>query len=168
MMTNEGPVWLLREFTPKHSLSWGGLAAIAKISDYDVVVLTALELQFEEDGDVFGKTRVIRFPYDDEASWVASAGFRESLVHNAREVASALREAGRKGEAYRLLVTCAEGYNRSALFLARVYYELTGLPGFLLVREIRAQRRQALFRDAFREWVEEWPPFQAPALGFEL
>lgn len=96
---------------------------------------------------------VLRLPYDDDGAAMAN----EALKRRICEVASVLAYRIQVGNPYgRVLITCAEGYNRSALVAARVLHEITGWSGDQCIRAVREQRPEALFRAAFREWAESW------------
>lgn len=139
-------------------LAWGGLwaAGTALERGFDTLVLCADEHQFEDETERSTGLRLVREPYDDDGLLVARPDFQEKIFSRGRHLAEDFRAAWARGESRRMLITCAQGYNRSALLTARVYWELTGYPGFLIVAAIRKQRPQALFREAFREWIESW------------
>jgi protein-tyrosine phosphatase len=104
---------------------------------FDAVVLTAMELQ-----NLPLKCQVIRAPLDDA---VPSREEIKTAMRAAREV-YALRRAGK-----RVLVTCAQGVNRSALVVALVLM-MHGLPAERAIRRIRALRKapiQPLSNQAF-------------------
>lgn len=144
-------------------LGWGGVAALGSLEvlRINMLVLTAQELLEEEsayDEAEFKRLglSVYRFGYDDDSVLMASDSFKASLCEHAVSIAGEFGRRASEGPPPRCLVTCAGGYNRSGLMLARIYHELTGYPGHLIVHEIRKRRPLALHRQAFREWVETW------------
>ena len=98
---------------------------------FDAVVLTAMEIQ-----NLPLKCQVIRAPLDDA---VPTKNEIKTAMRAAREVYK-LRRTGKK-----VLVTCAQGVNRSALVTALVLM-MHGLPADRAIRRIRALRKGAPMR----------------------
>lgn len=162
LVTDEPTHWVLKEWERTgQRLAWGSMLAAEKARElgYNVVVLCATGAQYPE----WSTTRdleIVRFPFDDDGKLMASDHFTARLCEMARGLASRFHLCALTppcdAPRVRMLVTCAMGYNRSALVAARVLHEITGYPGFLCVRHVRELRPQALHREAFRDWAETW------------
>ena len=117
-----GP-WLAQGSVPPH-----GVYGIP----FDVIVLAAIEHQ---DIDLPGY-HVIRVPLDDSALAQRvgpSKVDRMRIRHTAREIADRIRHRER------VLVTCAQGRNRSGVLAGLALRDL-GLPGAEAARRIRLAR----------------------------
>lgn len=105
---------------------------------FDVVVLCAREYQPSERS--FSGVRVIRAPFEDgKVTPVIEATAREA----ARHVVSAIN----RGQ--RVLVTCAQGRNRSGLVVARALEKLSGAPAHLIIDHVKRLRPYALTNQSF-------------------
>lgn len=147
--------YVLREWPDGRALAWGSshAAEACKALGFNVLVLTASGCQFIEHD--FGEgVEVVRLPYEDDGAAMADERLKARIVEVAKRLAWRLRPL--RLPPARVLVTCAMGFNRSALVAARVLHEATGIPGFLCAHEIRKVRPGALSRQAFREWAESW------------
>jgi len=113
------------------------------------VVLCAKELQMHD--GAFGATKVLRCPLDDTTRLDELAGvynFPSSVVTTAALVADAI--ARRK----KVLVTCAQGLNRSGIVVAATLLLLTDWPRQTIVDKMRARRsKHVLFNPLFESCV---------------
>lgn len=133
-------------------LAWGNryINLQAKSLGYNVLVLTA-DTHQDQDGSV-ARTGInlLYYPTVDDAWLAEQPFFRKGVIDRAKTLATGVRNG------HRVLITCAEGYNRSALLAARVLFELKGWSGISILAAVRQLRPQALFNAGFREWVLEW------------
>jgi len=111
---------------------------------FDLLVLAAQEYQPEE--RMFHGVRVLHAPMDDAT---LSSGEWIQAVRVARQVAQAVR----RGKT--VLVTCAQGRNRSGLIVAVTLHLLTGESGGRIIRGIQARRRNALTNESFVRRLEQ-------------
>jgi hypothetical protein len=153
------------------NLFQGGLDSYSLLtSNVDVLALCAGELQFDgkpgqsiwiggpatEDTSVayferLPGTAVLRCPMDDYKWPLGPAGQRQwRMVWNtAGKVAKAV-QAGK-----RVLVTCAEGRNRSGLVNAVALHQLTGWDGEKCIQHIKFRRPRALDNPWFCSKIRE-------------
>lgn len=114
----------------------------------DTLVLCAAELQPPD--ALYPGIEVLRCPFDDfdveptpallvDVSWMA------------RSVVQRLRRG------MRVLVTCAQGLNRSGFVVAHVLTKLNGQSGSDAIRWIQRRRKGALFNRAFVRALERIP-----------
>jgi protein-tyrosine phosphatase len=122
--------------------------AALKERGFDVLVLTAREYQPPD--VAFPGVRVLRAPLDDEERPLSEEE-RISVIRTAREAASALEEGKR------VLVTCAQGRNRSGLLSAIIAHMTTGAPGWRCAEIVSERRPGALTNRAFRRTMEMIP-----------
>lgn len=152
-MTEEPDHWLLHD-DPLNGgkLAWGTKRAAVQTRQlgFDIVVLMADTFQ-DNDGVIAASgVEIYRWPTIDDA-WLGEQPFwRKGIQRQARTLA-VLVTSGRN-----VLVTCAEGYNRSAVLAAATLHELTGWSGITVLHRIKSLRLEALFNDGFREWVLSW------------
>lgn len=127
---------------------------------FDVIVLSAEELQpesAEEARVVFPGVEVVCAPLDDVDP------ITPAIIRVANEAADYVARKVRLGR--RVLVTCAQGKNRSGLISALTLVRLRGISGkeaALVVREARLPAAKALTNPAFSAYLESLP---APRRG---
>lgn len=114
----------------------------------DVLVLCAEELQHraEEPGLI-----VLRCPLRDDGSAFTQREWNRAVRTSDAVVDLLLRRK-------RVLVTCAQGRNRSGLVSGIVLYRLTTLSGEQIVRYIQDRRPGALTNDDFAAALFSLPP----------
>lgn len=113
-------------------------------SGFDAVVLSAMEIQ--PSAADFPGVRVIRARLDDSGTPISRREWDEA-VRAASEATAIHRRGGR------VLVTCAQGRNRSGLVAAVMLHQLSGDSGAHVVSYIQRTRRApggpALTNDSF-------------------
>jgi protein-tyrosine phosphatase len=106
---------------------------------FTALVLCAVELQGLSCAGVY----TIKCPlYDHEGYVLDEDGF--TLAKTTSYVVARACQDG-----HRVLVTCAQGYNRSGLVTALTLFRLTGKPIMECVRDVRKARPGALGNDSF-------------------
>lgn len=131
------------------NLGWGSRLACARTHElgYNRLVVTAdttLPSMIPPDVEHY------RWHLIDDAFMVTLPSFQEKIEVYGQRLAAHIRAGDR------VLITCAEGYNRSALLAARTLWELKGWAGITIVAAIKERRPSALFNMGFREWIESW------------
>lgn len=122
-------------------------AAVA-LAHFDVLVLCAEELRPIQQPQQFPGVEVLYCPIDDPDPRVRNrmdGADWQKAVWTARQVASRIRQDKR------VLVTCAQGINRSGLVCAMVVHMLTKRPGDLCVQHVKRARPGALRNPLFVE-----------------
>lgn len=114
-------------------------AKSVRLAGMDVLVLCAVEVQPPE--VALRGISAIRCPMTDDGT-MNEQQWRQA-AQCARDVAGLVRQG------YRVLVTCAQGRNRSALVSGIALHLLTGHPGWECVEYIRRRRPGALTNEAF-------------------
>ncbi len=135
--------------------------ALLRDLGFDVVVLCAEELQTPDDFSVAGinpppdlvEVGVYRCPLDD-------ARLTEAEASRAHSASVALARMHREGK--RILVTCAQGRNRSGLVAALTMRLLLGCTGSHAASIVRMVRPRALTNHWFRDYLDGLP---APSLA---
>lgn len=117
-----------------------GLAA-----KFDILVLAAVELQ--PSVDMFPGIKVLRCPIDDRDPP------RKGDIEQARECARDVTWWVRNG--YRVLVTCAQGRNRSGLIVGLTLRQLIGSGGRRVLALVRHRRKDALTNKAYAREVRD-------------
>ena len=118
------------------------------IRQFDVIVLCAREIQPRAQ-DLPGHLTVLRLPIDDGPDLTDREKF--DVCQTAKSVARYVRN-GR-----RVLVTCAQGRNRSGIVSACAVHLLTGLSGSACIRVVRKARLNALTNPYFVKHLEMLP-----------
>lgn len=150
-VTTEPSHWLLHVHSTGARLAWGSRHAnwFAKQLGFSVLVLTADE--YRDDGALAATgVHVVHYPSVDDAWLAEQPFFRKGIIDRGKLVASAVAQG------HHVLVTCAEGYNRSALLAARAMHELTGRSGEEILVEVKKRRPEALFNMGFVDWIRSW------------
>lgn len=114
---------------------------------FDVVVLCAMEIQ--PPSSAFVGVEVLHYGIDD-------GPVTAELWSRAKRAARAVAHRIRKGK--RVLVTCAQGRNRSGLVVALALRELTGRSGHRIVAHVRSLRTNALANPYFVRALEAGAP----------
>jgi len=123
-----------------------------------VLALCAIELQ--PPATNFTGVQVLRCPLHDTYDPL-TADERVMLQRIATHLAAAVR-GGKK-----VLVSCAQGINRSGLLTALTLRELTGMSGLDAVRLIRRKRPGALSNESFVALLEALPGKTVEAGDFQ-
>ena len=110
-----------------------------KPRSFDVLVLCAMELQ--QRPDELG-LRTLRCPLNDDGTPMTRREWHNA-VRTADEVVQLLLRGAR------VLITCAQGRNRSGLVAGIVLYRTSGLSGAECVRHIQQRRPGALTNEHF-------------------
>jgi len=131
---------------------------------FDVLVLTATEHQ--KSSVYYPDVRVIHAPNDDSSERPLTQHKLQSAARAAVQVAKAVR-VGQK-----VLVTCAQGMNRSGFVTAMALHLLYGVSGDQAIRWVRAKRRNGYdgyrplsngqFNEILRRLPAEAPKLPAP------
>lgn len=129
----------------------GGVSSLTEASQFDLVVLCALEVQpgtpyYSEVTRGQNMPPELRCPMDDVAPGRADDRIRATWA--AHQVAK------RMARQERVLVTCFAGRNRSGLVSALALVML-GASSSAAIRRVRAARPNALTNDAFVKWIEQ-------------
>jgi len=129
----------------------GGAPAAGKLLAFDRVFLCAWELPYDELGPYpFGpRARVVRVPLDDSGR-PPSAGEVRLAFAASRAVARIYRTGG-----FRILVTCAQGRNRSGLVVALALLELGASPKDAIGAVRQARGPHALSNAWFVKLIHE-------------
>lgn len=114
---------------------------------YDVIVLCAEELQPEGDSErAYRPTRLICAPNDDSGN--------EFSKEQATIADVAARQATKEyAQGRRILVSCAQGRNRSGLVMALILHRVFGMSGEKAIRVIRAKVPTALTNQEFVKFL---------------
>lgn len=161
-----GPFVALRDAEGRPVLAWGadGLVRHTRELGYRVLVLTAAAVQHRS--LTLPGVRIVRgCGYRDRATPRAVQRARSQV----RRCAARLADEVRRGVP--VLVTCAQGENRSALMAARIRHLVTGEAGSDIVAAMRrpAADHRSFINRAFRRIARGWParmlnpPGRAPA-----
>ena len=107
---------------------------LSAFKDFDILVLCAKELQSKSTRAPNGK-HLVRLPMEDDIYRPVMPKDAQRYHGTARELAKAVMR-GKK-----VLVTCAQGVNRSGLITSLIVMNLTTLPGRDVVRMLRQRRK---------------------------
>lgn len=127
--------------------------SLVALEGFDTLVLTAVEYQFSS--VYFPGVEVIRAPNEDAGEPLTHPQLQVA-VWAAKEVVKRL-QAGEK-----VLVTCAQGINRSGLVVALTLHFLHGWPGRICIQAVRLKRKprqghKALTNPYFVQALERLP-----------
>ncbi len=129
----------------------GGIRDVGTANPHhvDVIVLCAEELQFEK-GDPFLDEfeEIIRAPNDDAVLTRQQLAIAVSAAHK-------VVEHFKRGKT--ILVTCAQGRNRSGLVNAMALHMITGRPGKECIAIIQKCRENALTNPWFNRFLDQIP-----------
>lgn len=133
-------------------LAWGSHRAALRVRalGYDLVILAANSFQDADGAVARAGVEIHYWPMVDDAFMTTLDTFKTAVEQRGAVIASQVA-MGRK-----VLVTCLEGYNRSALLAARALYELKGWSGVAVLHELRSRRPECLFNEGFRDWILTW------------
>jgi hypothetical protein len=128
----------------------GGLQEVAQANPHhvQVIVLCAEELQFDKDAWLDEFEEIVRAPNDDS---VLSKKQAAIAVSAARKVVQHFN----KGNV--VLVSCAQGRNRSGLVSAMALHMITGRPGKECVAIVKKCRDNALTNPWFNRFLDQIP-----------
>jgi protein-tyrosine phosphatase len=113
---------------------------------FEVVALCAFELQATP--GTFGPTRILPAPMDDADADVET-------IATAKRAARSVCNHLLKG--LRVLVTCAQGRNRSGLVVALAVRAIARVAGAEAMRRVRELRPNALTNPQFARYLESLP-----------
>jgi protein-tyrosine phosphatase len=113
---------------------------------FDILVLAAVELQ--PPVDMYPGMHLLRCPINDQDPP------RKGDIEQARECALDVAWAVRNG--FRVLVTCAQGRNRSGLIVGLALRRLTEASGKDVLALVRSRRKEALTNRAYAREVRGW------------
>ena len=118
---------------------------------FELLVLCACEVQPPK--HALGRLRYLRCPLDDTNE--LSPKELSRVWETAHQVVRSLHK--RRA----VLVTCAQGYNRSGLVTGVAVHLLTGWDGARVVEHIQRRRRDALFNPLFAQTIRALPARQS-------
>ena len=121
----------------------------ARMRGFGALVLCARELQ--ERPPCAADVRLIRAPMDDTDDPASQPAICRTAIEAARRVLDEISE-GRT-----VLVTCAQGRNRSGLATALAILQLYGVSGAEALEIVRRARPRALTNPAFADFLERIP-----------
>lgn len=116
---------------------------------FDTVVLCAYELQPPHGLVPPRGVRILRCPLDDDPTVPLTDDEWRMVVRTSETVERRVR----RGQ--RVLVTCAQGRNRSGLVSAIALHLLTGMRGRDIIRHIRQRRANACTNSMFNRLIME-------------
>jgi len=120
-------------------------ARAVRRAGFDTLVLCAGEIQ--PPAHALVPLQVIRCPLRDDPTVPLPSAAKRQAVRAAEQVVVRLRTGAR------VLVTCAQGVNRSGLVSAVSLHVLTGRPGRECVAHVQRCRPGALRNPRFVEWL---------------
>ncbi len=127
--------------------------SLVALEGFDLLVLTAVEYQFTS--FEYPGVEVLRAPNEDSGDPLTRPQLQIAIAA-AKEVVKRL-QAGEK-----VLVTCAQGINRSGLVVALALHFLYGWPGRICIEAVRVKRKlrqghKALTNPSFVQALERLP-----------